>query len=110
MTKRVCDFIYAHENLIHITTFGEYRVVMLKVMRVIKEAHNSDGKRKQTSRKKKIDETTVRTQRAKALISRMKSGGMTKDDVKRRLDEIFGSGSGDEIQKGDNNGEDCREN
>ena len=30
--KRVCDFITAHEDLIHITTFGEYRKVMFKVM------------------------------------------------------------------------------
>ena len=51
--KRVCDFISTHDDLIHITTFGEYRVVMLKVMRVIKEAHNSERKRRQTSRKKK---------------------------------------------------------
>ena len=26
--KRVCDFINAHEDLITITTFGGYRVVM----------------------------------------------------------------------------------
>ena len=36
--KSVCEFISSHHDLIHITTFGEYRVVMLKVMRVIKEA------------------------------------------------------------------------
>ena len=28
--KRVCVFINTHEDLIHITSFGEYRVVMLK--------------------------------------------------------------------------------
>ena len=28
--KRVCDFINAHEDLIAIATFGEYRVVMKK--------------------------------------------------------------------------------
>ena len=42
--KRVCDFINTHEDLIHITTFGEYRDVMKNVMRVIKEAHNAQRK------------------------------------------------------------------
>ena len=50
--KRVCDFINAHDDIIHITSFGEYRVVMLKVMGVIKEAHNAERKRRRTSRKK----------------------------------------------------------
>ena len=36
--KRVCDFIYAHEDLIHITTFEEYRAEMRKVTNVIREA------------------------------------------------------------------------
>ena len=40
--KRVCDFINTHEDLIHITTFGEYREVMRKVMKVIKEAHHTE--------------------------------------------------------------------
>ena len=42
--KRVCDFINTHEDFIHITTFGEYRRVMLKVMKVIKEAYNVERK------------------------------------------------------------------
>ena len=42
--KRVCDFINAHESLINITTFGEYRIVMKKVMLAIKEAHNVERK------------------------------------------------------------------
>ena len=42
--KRVCGFINAHESLINITTFGEYRSVMKKVMLVIKEAHMWSGK------------------------------------------------------------------
>ena len=54
--KRVCDFINTHEDLIHITSFGEYRVVMNKIMRVIKEAHIREKKRRQTSRKKRSDE------------------------------------------------------
>ena len=48
--KRVCDYINAHEDLICITTFEEYRVVMLKVMMVIKEADNVERKRRLTSR------------------------------------------------------------
>ena len=67
--KRVCDFINTHEDLITITTFGEYREVMKKVMRVIKEDHNVERKRRQSSRKKKKGETKTRTQREKALIS-----------------------------------------
>ena len=44
--KRVCDFMNAHEDLITITTFGEYRVVIKKVMIAIKEAHNTERKRR----------------------------------------------------------------
>ena len=50
--KRVCDFINTHEGLVKISTFGEYRAVMRKVMRVIKEAYNMERKRRQTARKK----------------------------------------------------------
>ena len=56
-SKRVCDFIDAHEDLIHITALKEYTVVMLEVMMVIKEAHNVERKRRLTSRNEKIDET-----------------------------------------------------
>ena len=52
--KRVCDFINAHENLVHITSFREYRVVMLKVMRVIKEAHNTERKRRRQPRGEEV--------------------------------------------------------
>ena len=47
--KRVCDYINAHEDLIHITPFGEYRMVMKKVMTVIKKApmwSEKEGKRR----------------------------------------------------------------
>ena len=54
--KRVCDFINAHEDLIAIATFEEYRVVMKKVMKVTKEAHNIERKR-MASRKKGSGET-----------------------------------------------------
>ena len=97
--KRVCEFISTHEDLIHITTFGEYRVEMLKVKLVIRETHNAERKRRHTSRKEKIDVITVRTQRAKELISIVKRGGIIKDEIKRRLDEVFGNGSGDEIEE-----------
>ena len=60
--KCVFEFINAHEDFIHITAFGKYREVMQNVMRVIKEAHNVERKRRQTSRKKKTDETTARKQ------------------------------------------------
>ena len=51
--KRVCDFIDAHEDLIHITSFGEYKKVMKNVM-AIREAGNVEQKRSQTSRKKDV--------------------------------------------------------
>ena len=74
--KRVCDFINAHDDLINITTFREYRGVMRKVMRVIKEAHNTQRKKRQTGKKKLDEEARKRTQRAKALIAIVKHGKM----------------------------------
>ena len=44
--KRVCNFVNSREDLIHITTFGEYRNVMKKEMMVIREAHNAERKRR----------------------------------------------------------------
>ena len=44
----MCDNINAHEDLIKITTFCEYRCVMHEVMSVIKEAHNVERKRRKT--------------------------------------------------------------
>ena len=101
--KRVCDFINRRDDLIRITTFGEYGQVMLKVMRVVKEAHIVERKRRQTTRKKKCDETAVRKQRAKTLISMIRRGEMKKEEIERRLDEIFGRGSGQEIEKATTN-------
>ena len=71
---------------------------MLKVMKVIKEAHNVERKRRQTSRKKKRDETTARKQRAKTLISTIGRGGMKKEDIEAKPEEIFGKGSSKEIE------------
>ena len=58
----MCNYINAHEDIIHITTFLEYRDVMKRVMGVIKEAHNVERKRRQTTRKKRRDESSRRTQ------------------------------------------------
>ena len=96
--KRVCDYIDAHDDLITITSFGEYRGVMKKVMGVIKEAHIVERKRRQTSRKKKADDAKERTQRAKALIARIKQGGIGREEFERKMDEIFGKGSCQEIE------------
>ena len=52
--KRVCDFINAHEDLIQIATFAEYKKAMKKVMSVIKEAHNVERKRRQVARKSRV--------------------------------------------------------
>ena len=87
---RVCDYINAREELIRISSLEEYRVTMKKVMRVIKEAHDVERKRRQTCRKKRGDEARSRTQRAKSLILDIKRGGMRKEDVEKRLEEIFG--------------------
>ena len=48
----MCNFINAHEDLIHITSFGEYKKVMKNVM-VIREAGNVEQKRRETTRQKK---------------------------------------------------------
>ena len=95
--KRVCDYINAHEDLIHIATFGEYKVVMKKVMSVIKEAHNVERKRRQMARKNKSEETSKMIQKAKALIVSIKRGQMENEEIKRKLDAIFGKGSHQEI-------------
>ena len=96
--KRVCDFIASREELIHITTFGEYRKVMRKVMGVMKEAHNTERKRRWTAKKEKSEERRTRTQRAKALIPLIKRGVMREEDVSRRVETIFGKGSWQEVE------------
>ena len=96
--KRVCDFINAHEDLINITTFDEYLDMMKKVMRVIKEVHITEKKRRHTAQKKRSDETNARTQRTKGLITEIKRGKMRKGEIIRRLESIFGEGSGREIE------------
>ena len=93
----MCNFINAHEDIINIASFGEYREVMKKVMRVIKEAHLVERKRRQTARKEESEEAVKRTQRAKAPIATIKQGKMRKEEAMKRLDEIFGNGRGQEI-------------
>ena len=63
--KRVCNYINAHEDVIRISSFGEYRDVMKKVMRVIKEAYNVEKRRRQGARKKRSEESSKRTRKAK---------------------------------------------
>ena len=70
----MCCFINAHEDLITITSFAEYKVVMKKVMKVIKEARLVERKRRQSSRKNRGVEAKARTQRAKTFISAVKRG------------------------------------
>ena len=72
--KRVCDFINTREDLIQVSSFEEYRCVMRKVMKVIKEAHNTERKRRQTARKKRSDDTKTMIQRTKSLIADIKRG------------------------------------
>ena len=88
--KRVCDFINAHEDLIQIATFGEYKKVMKKVMSVIKEAHNVERKRRQVARKNQSEKSSKTIQKAKSLIANIKRGQMKKEDIERKLDSIFG--------------------
>ena len=96
--KRVCDFINAHDDIIHIETFGEYKCVMKKVMMVIREAFNVEWERRQTSRKKRSEDAKTRTQRAKALVAQIKRGRLRKEEIGKRLEEIFGDGSNREIE------------
>ena len=59
-------------------------------MRVIKEAHNCEKKRRQTTRKRKREETRTRIQQAKTLIWDIKRRGMEKEEIVRRLEQVFG--------------------
>ena len=96
--KRVCEYINTHEDIVQITTFGEYKAVMRKVMRVIREAHNTERKRRQTSRREKCETIRVRTQQAESLICEIKRG-MKKEDIAMKVEEIFGKGSSQELEK-----------
>ena len=95
--KRECDFINSHKGLIRITSFGEYREVMKKVTKVIKEAHSVERKRRQTSRKKRSEDAVKRTQKAKSLIAEIRRREMSKEEIEARIEAIFGKGSSQEI-------------
>ena len=71
---------------------------MKKVMMVIKEAHNVERKRRQTSRKERGEASRAMTQRAKALFAHIKRGEIRKEEIERRLYGIFGRGSLHEIE------------
>ena len=91
--------VNTHEDLNTIGIFGEYRCVMKKVMAVIKEAYNVERKRRHTARKKTREETMARKRQAKELIVIVKRGGTSKDEIERRLDEIFDRGRRQEIEE-----------
>mgnify|MGYP004677800577 CR=1 FL=1 len=55
----MCVFTNAHEDIVIITSFGEYWVVLKKAMKVIAEAHNVERKRGQASKDKKKEETKI---------------------------------------------------
>ena len=69
-------------------------------MGVIKEAHNTEWKRRTAAKKDKGEERRTRTQRAKALISQIKRGEIREEDISRRVEVIFGKGSWQEIEDG----------
>ena len=62
--KRVRDFIGTQEGVVRITTFGEYRVVTKNVMRVAKEAHNTEREMRPTPHHKKSEELTRMIQKS----------------------------------------------
>ena len=68
-------------------------------MRVIKEAHLVERKRRRTSRKKMSDEAMTRKQRAKTMIIDVKRGGMRREEIERMLEAIFGSKAKKEIKR-----------
>ena len=56
-----------------------------------------ERKRRQTARKKKSEESVKRTQKAKSLICEIRKREMSVDEIKRRIESIFGKGSALEI-------------
>ena len=70
--KRVCDYINSHEDIISITSFGDYRETMKRVMKVIKEAHNVERMRRHAARKKRGEDAAKKTQKSKSLIAEIR--------------------------------------
>ena len=48
--------------MVHISSFAEFRILTMKVMRVIKETHNIEMKGGQTSHQKKSEEMSMMIQ------------------------------------------------
>ena len=67
-------------------------------MNVIREAHNVERKRRQATRKKKGDDLTARIQRTKTLITLITHGDIEREEIERKIEEIFGKGSHKEIE------------
>ena len=103
----MCEYINTHEELIHITTFQEYRDVMRKVMKIIKEEHNLERKRRHIS-KKKSEEAKERTQKAKTLVIRVQRAELRKDDIVVK-DSDLREGQRTRDRKGNDKRECCRE-
>lgn len=68
-------------------------------MVVIKEAYDSEKKRRQTSRKMTMEDVKAKTQRAKALTCIIRQGKMGKEEIERNVEQVFGKGSKEEIEK-----------
>ena len=69
---------------------------MRKVTNVIKEGHNMENKR-QTTWKKRSEETSKRTQKAKTLICEIRMIEMSKEEIEKRIEAIVGKGSSQEV-------------
>ena len=95
--ERAYNFIEAQQDHIHITSLAESREAT-KVKKEIEEAHNVEQKRRQTT-KNEYDEVKARTQKAKDFDCRHKKRGKSKDAIERRLAQIFGEGSHQEIEE-----------
>ena len=77
-------------------------------MRVIREAHNKEKKRSRQHRRRKL-RRLPRKHRAKALIADIKRGRMRKEEIKRRLEGIFGEGCSQEIKSASSNEKSLKE-
>ena len=107
--KRVRDFINAHEDLIQIATFAEYKKAMKKVMSVIKEAHNVERKRRQVARKNQSEKSSKTIQKAKSLIANMKRGQIKKREREKTGHDIWRRNSSRDCE-GRDSGEHRRKN
>ena len=70
---------------------------MKNVMRVIREAHNVE-RRRQTARNEMAEESSKRTQEAKSFVTEIGKKEIKNEEMKRRIDEIFGKGNRKEMR------------